>query len=88
MDYFGGMIDIRTIVVMTTALLLGTPVLAAESISVTGIKTTAGLFAGALEFLGIRSDAMAHVSQTRPELSAVAHYQINRNYNQNANFVK
>lgn len=73
---------------MTTALLLGSPVFAAESTSVTGIKTTAGLFAGALEFLGIRSDAMAHVSQTRPELSPVALYQINRANNQNADFVK
>jgi hypothetical protein len=73
---------------MTTALLLGSPVLAAESTSVTGIKTTAGLFAGAMEFLGIRSDAMAHVSQTRPELSRVAQYQINRANNQNADFVK
>jgi hypothetical protein len=80
--------NIRTFVVMTTALLLGSPVLAAESTSVTGIKTTAGLFAGAMEFLGIRSDAMAHVSQTRPELSPVAQYQINRANNQNADFVK
>ena len=62
--------NMRTIVVMTTALLLGNPV------------------AGALEFLGIRSDAMAHVSQTRPELSPVAQYQINRANNQNADFVK
>ena len=80
--------NMRTIVVMTTALLLGNPVLAAESTSVTGIKTTAGLFAGALEFLGIRSDAMAHVSQARPVLSPVAQYQINRANNQNADFVK
>ena len=80
--------NIRTIVVMTTALLLGSTVLAAESASVTGIKTTAGLFAGALEFLGIRSDAMAHAIQARSELLPVAQYQINRANNQNADFVK
>jgi hypothetical protein len=82
--------NIRTIAVFATALSLSGPVFAADSQNVTGIKTGASLFTGAMEYLGIRHDQAVNAGQIpqRNEPTLVEKYHMNRAINQNVDFGK
>jgi hypothetical protein len=82
--------NLRKIMLFAAVLSLISPVLAADSQNVTGIKTGVGLFAGAMEYLGIRRDQTIAAGQMSPVggRSLVEKYETNRAKSQNVDFGK